>query len=157
MMNDEFRTPGPASGDPVPSFSSQQSAVSSHTIRLRGAWSGTPAGARSHHVRRFGWPTALDPHERVWLVCTSVPGPATVSVNGSAVGGCPPGECPFAADITQLLLPRNELIIEVPAGAPLGEVGLEVRPAGSAPTGTVPCAGDVPTGKSRTVAAPSES
>jgi hypothetical protein len=101
-----------------------------HTIRLRGAWTVTPAGARSRHARRFGWPAALDPRERVWLVCTTLPGPAAISVNGMAVGECPPGEHPFAVEVTSLLLPRNELLIEAPTGAPLGEVGLEVRAAG---------------------------
>jgi hypothetical protein len=53
-----------------------------------------------------------------------------MSVNGMAVGECPPGEHPFAVEVTSLLIPRNELLIEAPTGAPLGEVGLEVRAAG---------------------------
>ena len=100
----------------------------SHTIRLCGAWS----VADSRHTRPFGWPTTLDPHERVWLVCTSVVGPATFTVNGTPVGDLPAGTHPFAADISTLLRPRNELVIDAAPGAPLGEVGLEVRSADSA-------------------------
>jgi hypothetical protein len=99
-----------------------------HAIRLRGAW--TIVDGR--HARAFGWPTTLDPHERVWLVCGSVTGPAVVAVNGTSVGEVPAGVHPFAADISTLLRPRNELVITAAPGAPLGDVGLEVRAADSA-------------------------
>lgn len=100
-----------------------------HAIRLRGAWASTPGG---RHARAFGWPTTLDPHERVWLVITAVAGPARVTVNGTPVGELPAGTHPFAADVTRLLRPRNELVIIARAGARLFEVTLEVRATDSA-------------------------
>jgi hypothetical protein len=133
MMNDESRQPGPESGDLVPSFIIPNSSLILHSIRLRGAWMITPAGDRTRHARRFGWPTTLDPHERVWLVWASPAGPAAVSVNDAPLGTVPAGAGSFAADVTPHLRPRNELVIDAPAGAPVGEVGLEVRRSDSAP------------------------
>lgn len=101
-----------------------------HTIRLRGAWSVTTDGT---HTRPFGWPTALDPGERVWLVCSGWRGPASVAVNDTSVGELPTGVGHLAADITALLRPRNQLAITRDASAPTGEVVLEVRRADSAP------------------------
>lgn len=119
MMNDESKTTDNQRVDPSGSaFINHHSSIIIHTIRLRGAWAVAPDGTRS---RKFGWPTALDPHERVWLVCDALPSPAAVSVNGVAVTP--------EADITPLLAPRNDLVIRIPAGAELGPVALEVRPA----------------------------
>jgi hypothetical protein len=88
-----------------------------HFIRLRGFWTVTPAaGGRVRHARRFGKPTNLGAGETVWLVGD---GPAAW-LNGEPLGGLP-------AEVTGRLLPRNEVVIELPADAPLGEVGLEVR------------------------------
>jgi hypothetical protein len=99
---------------------------STHLIRLRGFWEVTPVGGgRVRHLRRFGRPRALDPGEPVWLVGNSVPGPATVLLNGEPVGTA---AGPFAVEVTGRLRPRNELAIEVPGDGPLGEVGLEIRP-----------------------------
>jgi hypothetical protein len=99
--------------------------MSTHRIRLRGAWEVTPlAGGRARHLRRFGRPRTLDPGETVWVVCEAAPGPAAVLVNGEVVGRGEAG--PFAVEITTRLAPRNELVIET-ADGPLGEVALEVR------------------------------
>lgn len=94
-----------------------------HTIRLRGAWATEPGGA---HVRRFGWPTALDPHERVWLVCPELPAASTVELNGAALEPAP------ATDVSDRLRPRNELRITTLPRAHPGDVRLEVRRADSA-------------------------
>lgn len=97
-----------------------------HTIRLGPPWTVTTADAGARHARKFGRPRTLDADERLWLVCDHVPGPAEVHLNGTLVGAIEGG--PFAADITAHLLPRNEVVFAVPAGA-LGAVALEVRPA----------------------------
>ncbi|MFO0850162.1 MAG: hypothetical protein U0871_16630 [Gemmataceae bacterium] len=90
----------------------------SHFIRLRGFWTVTPAdGGRVRHARRFGKPTNLGAGETVWLVG----GAGTVLLNGEPVGG-------FPVEVTSRLLPRNDVAVELPADAPLSEVGLEVRP-----------------------------
>lgn len=97
-----------------------------HTIRLRGAWTTELDGDRARHLRRFGWPTALDPHERVWLVCPELPVASTVELNGVAIGPA------TATDISPRLLLRNELRITTHPGAQPGDVRLEVRRADSA-------------------------
>lgn len=90
-----------------------------HHIRLGPPWEVSSSGGRATHRRRFGRPRALGPGERVWLVCEAVPGPATGALNGHPLGSA-------EADITDLLLPRNEVVIEATDG-PLGEVRLEIR------------------------------
>ena len=96
-----------------------------HTIRLGPPWQTAPTDSGTRHARKFGWPRPLDATERVWLVCEHVPGPAEVRVNGTVVA--PDANGPFAADITALLQPRNEIVIAGAADAPLGAVALEVR------------------------------
>jgi hypothetical protein len=96
-----------------------------HAIRLRGAWAVTPDGGRYRHARPFGWPAALDPHERVWLVVAGAAPTDAIRVNGSSVA--------HEADITALLRPRNELTLVRDTDAPPSEVTLEVRRADSAP------------------------
>lgn len=96
-----------------------------HRIRLGPPWEVASAAGRTVHRRRFGRPRTLGPGERVWLVCEAVPGPAAVSLNGEPLG---PAAGPFSADVTELLRPRNEVVIDATAG-PLGEVGLEIRGA----------------------------
>lgn len=104
-------------------------ATTAHRIRLRGYWLVSPLGdGRTRHRRSFGRPRVLERDERAWLICDELPGPATVSLNGVAIGSAEPGH-PFAADITDLLHPRNEAAFDVAAApaAPLGEVALEIR------------------------------
>ena len=99
-----------------------------HTIRLGPPWQLTPADGGARHARKFGRPRTLDPDERLWLVCDHVPGAGDVHVNGTLVAS-PDAPGPFAADITPLLLPRNEVVFAVASDGPLGAVALEVRPA----------------------------
>ena len=100
-----------------------------YRIRLRGSWEATPLdGDRVRHARRFGRPRTLDPGETAWLVGEPVPGPAMVSLNGEPLGPVEAGR-PFAFEVTAKLAPRNEVAVELPADAPLGEVALEMRPA----------------------------
>jgi hypothetical protein len=97
-----------------------------HRMRLGPPWQLTTTDASAHHARKFGRPRTLSPTEQLWLVCAHVPGPGAVRVNGELVGTLEaPGA--FAADITALLLPRNEVTFTVASGAPLGAVALEVR------------------------------
>jgi len=103
---------------------------------------------RVRYRRRFGRPTALEPHETVWLVLAAVDPAGDVSLGGQRLGRAGPAE-PAEFEITALLQERNELIVEVdlpllepeaeralrPArcgqpGGLVGEVRLEIR-AGS--------------------------
>ena len=99
-----------------------------HTIRLGPPWEVTATEGGSRHARRFGRPRTLDENERLWLVCEHLPGAAEVVVNGTAVGSVAfPG--PFAADITPLLRPRNEVAFTLASDSAPGAISLEVRSA----------------------------
>ncbi|WP_145240346.1 hypothetical protein [Urbifossiella limnaea] len=101
-----------------------------HVIRLRGAWTVTADGPRFRHARPFGWPAALDPRERVWLV---VVGGGDVALNGvQLVPRSATGE-QFEADITALLRPRNEILLTRDTAAQSLDVTLEVRDTNSVP------------------------
>jgi hypothetical protein len=96
-----------------------------HTIRLGPPWHVSATDAGTRHARKFGAPRTLGANERLWLVCERVPAAFRVTVNGAEVGAGEAG--PFAADITSLLKPRNEVAFAVASGEALGAVALEVR------------------------------
>ncbi len=122
-----------------------------HRIRLRGPWECEPEGrpplrmqipcrwadaglagfaGRVRFRRRFGCPTNLDPGERVWLTFGGVEGSVVVTLNGQSLPALADPAGGFEYEITSLLLPRNELLVDVdgPAtGGIVGEVALEVR------------------------------
>lgn len=102
--------------------------LTTHSFRLGPPWQVTATGGGSRHARKFGRPRALDANERLWLVCDHIPSAAEVFVNGTAVGAADaPG--PFAADITPLLRPRNEVVYALASDSAPGATSLEVRPA----------------------------
>jgi hypothetical protein len=102
------------------------------TIPCRWAAGGLPGfSGQVRFRRRFGYPGQIDPHERVWLTCAGLADAAEVSLNDTLLGR-PAGEgASFAHDITSLLRPRNELVMDVSGqaerGGIWGEVQLEVR------------------------------
>jgi hypothetical protein len=94
-------------------------------------------------TRRFHAPTNLDPDERVWLVCDAVDFRATFHLNGRELGAIAGHRPQPRIDLTDGLVPHNELVIEIelapddpgeppaadaPLGLPggLGEVRLEI-------------------------------
>jgi hypothetical protein len=131
-----------------------------HRIRLRGPWDYEPLAYSSpeQHLlppagrmsvpcrwadgglagfagrvrfrRRFGYPGRIDAHERVWLTFAGADSRAEVVLNGAALGHHE-GEGEFEFDVTDLLRPRNELVVDVEGPAESaglwGEVALEVR------------------------------
>ncbi len=129
-----------------------------HRIRLRGPWECEPlrrddsdgplptprrvtipcrwseAGiveftGRIRFRRRFGYPGNIDADERVWLTCVGLADHADVRLNETLLAERQ--TAPFEFEVTALLKPRNELILEVEgraeAGGVWGEVALEVR------------------------------
>ncbi|MFM8271278.1 MAG: hypothetical protein ACKODX_02990 [Gemmata sp.] len=126
-MTDETKADGgPAPAGFGPSFVLQPPSL--HRIRLGPPWDVAPVAGGARHARKFGRPRALAADERVWLVCAHVPAAGEVRVNAAGVGTLDaPG--PFAADVTPLLRPRNEVLISVASDQPLGPVSLEIRPA----------------------------
>lgn len=127
-----------------------------HRIRLRGPWECEPLtgdalpppcrvtmpcrwresalgeyAGRVRCRRRFGLPRQIDPHERIWLTFAGIDGVADFSLNRQPLDQAVRGPYPLEYEITSLLQPRNELIIEVEAadgdGGLWGEVALEIR------------------------------
>lgn len=80
--------------------------------------------------RHFGYPSRLEPHERLWLTFAGVAGLAEVSVNGQLLGQHEGSSEPFDFEVTNILKDRNELAVDVTGeanGGLWGEVALEVR------------------------------
>src|SRR6516165_6987722 len=66
--------------------------------------------------RRFGVPRQIDDYERVWLTFAGFTGVADISLNGQALGRYRDADCPLGLEVTALLRPRNELLVEVEDG-----------------------------------------
>jgi hypothetical protein len=124
-----------------------------HRLRLLGPWEcEAPAGAEPQRVtmpcrladcglagfsgtvrfrRRFGYPGRIDAEERVWLTFAGVSGAAELRLNGQILGRHAEGAEAFEHEVTALLRPRNELLVDLEAAddrAGLGgEVAMEVR------------------------------
>jgi hypothetical protein len=80
--------------------------------------------------RRFGYPGQLDSSERVWLTCTGVEGTSDWQLNGAQLGHVEDGAPRIEFEVTALLQPRNELVVEVEGpdtGGLWGEVAMEIR------------------------------
>jgi hypothetical protein len=107
--------------------------IETHTIRLRGPWQ-CDVGGRTERVhmpvrretlvaddyrdhlrlrRRFGCPTCLDPHERVWLVIDQPARSGGAVLNGEELGAFQVTNAVTDFDITTLLKDRNELVLEL--------------------------------------------
>src|SRR5262249_13939951 len=101
-----------------------------HRIRLRDPWERQAQAGSVRFRRRFGYPGRIDAEERVWLTFAGITGFAAVELNGTELGRHE-GTDPFELDVTALLRPRNEVIVDVEGaseqGVPWGEVALEVR------------------------------
>src|SRR5438045_3707759 len=86
-----------------------------HRIRLRGPWQSEPLANGVRRRRRFGYPVRIDADERVWLTFHGVTGRVAVALNGQALGSHDGAEA-FAYEVTPLLRPRNELVMDVQGG-----------------------------------------
>ena len=107
-----------------------------HRMRLRPPWEQQRRENELLWRRRFGRPTNLEQHEQVFLVLEAVEVDAEVAVNGTRLGTVRPAGPTARFAITELLEPRNELVLTVvaPSGRqqctdklpPLAEVRLEI-------------------------------
>jgi hypothetical protein len=101
-----------------------------HRIRLRGPWRCEPSDftGRVRYRRRFGYPGRIDAYERVWLTFAGIGGEAEVQLNNHLLGLIAAAS---EFEVTPLLRPRNELVVEIEGtagqGGLWGEVALEVR------------------------------
>jgi hypothetical protein len=71
--------------------------------------------------RFFNYPGRIDPHERVWLTFAGSDYFTTARLNGQVIATNLGPFTPFEAEITSLLRPRNELVVEVDCPAPPGD------------------------------------
>ncbi len=103
----------------------------SHTIRLRDPWQTEPT-ARGHTRlrRRFGWTATLAAGDRVLLAIGAATVEGRVYVNEVALGTFTPDCLPAQFEISRLLRPRNEAVIEI-GGGKVGGVSLEIHTASS--------------------------
>jgi hypothetical protein len=105
--------------------------IETHTIRLRGPWQcdlgGQPTRIRMPAQRRsvvgddyrgllscerkFGCPTCLDPHERVWLVIEMPVRAGRATLNGERIGLFQDSPETAEFEITARLQERNELVL----------------------------------------------
>lgn len=102
-------------------------------MNLPGRWrdGGLPDFAgRVRFMRCFGYPGRIDHDEQVWLTFEGIAGTSQIRLNGQPLGEVVT-VAPAAFEITELLLPRNELVVDVesatPDGGIWGEVALEIR------------------------------
>jgi beta-galactosidase/beta-glucuronidase len=102
---------GPWGYEPVPPASTPLAG----TAKLPAAWQAIVGDFRGQlrFRRRFHQPTNLDPHERVCVVFDGVGGLARVAVNGQVLGTIPAGQGTGEFEITRLLKPNNELLVEI--------------------------------------------
>ena len=126
-----------------------------HPIRLRGPWdlfvpdSGAEAQPRrvtppcdwraalgaefrgtARFRRFFHAPDRLMPHERLWLVVEGANERAAVGLNGAALGEFAGAATTWEHAVTERIVPRNELTLDVVAPTSVGALGavrLEVR------------------------------
>ena len=102
-----------------------------HSIRLREPWQREPLeeGAGVRFRRRFGYPTGLEPHERVFLVLEPVYRLAKLVLNGNPVAGLTDRNAALEWDVTDRLEERNEIAADIEFG-PSSPVGFESRDVG---------------------------
>lgn len=85
-------------------------------IRLPADW-GDILGAgflgRVRFGRAFNQPSGLSPAERVWLVVAGADATATVELNGRHIGNVPGYALGLRRDVTELLRPHNQLVVDV--------------------------------------------
>jgi hypothetical protein len=113
--------------------------IETHTIHLRGPWQcGTGGRLTRVHMpvqrrlvvaddyngrlpchRRFGCPTCLDPHERVWLVIEMPARSGEATLNGEILGQFQNTRNPTEFEITQRLHERNELVLDFDFARPV--------------------------------------
>ena len=129
--------------------------IETHAIRLRGPWEceANDGSPRRVHMpaalaaiadfkcesrlvcrRRFGCPTCLDPHERVWLVIERPALSGEANLNNEPIGRIDLTKHIIEFDITYRLRERNELVLDFEIATPrstdellFADVRLEIR------------------------------
>jgi hypothetical protein len=90
-----------------------------HSIRLRHPWVEiSTTGELPKYRRRFNKPTGLDEWERVTLEIDRITHAGSVVLNGKPLGEFEPNGF-FTAEITAMLQPANELIVDLATAEPV--------------------------------------
>ncbi len=108
-------SPAGACGELSRAGEGERQATDSGRVKLPADWQSL-FGARRGTVRftrRFGLPTNLESHERVFVAFDGIGGVARVSVNGSHVGIIENSNSTVRFDVTALLNPSNTLMVEL--------------------------------------------
>ena len=88
---------------------------------------------RVAYTRQFNRPTGLD-GARVWLAIEGTQPLASLALNGHSLGGAAGVELPAVFDVTEMLQPHNEIILEVERlQTPSGSAGETSALAATAP------------------------
>ena len=94
----------------------EQSALADGKLNMPSDWGSTLGEAfrgRVRYTRRFGCPTALEPHESVYLVLEAVDARGELELNGVSLGSIAWATGPVRLEVTPLLRERNELTVMV--------------------------------------------
>jgi beta-galactosidase/beta-glucuronidase len=104
------------SGDAAESTSSDDSPLLADSrIRMPASWQsafGNVSGTIRFR-RRFQRPTNLDENERVHIAFDGIGGEASIAVNDQPIGSLSDTAETSSFDVTELLLPSNELSVEL--------------------------------------------
>lgn len=129
-----LRLRGPWECEPLERFGSQSPLPPPCRVTMPARWQQTVIGPFAGRVRcrrRFGIPARIDAHERAWLVFEGVDKKADVWLNGVLLGRHEGAAEPFDFEVTSLLKPRNEMVVEIASstegGGLWGDVALEMR------------------------------
>lgn len=133
MYPHRIRLRGPWVCEPLARAHNGEPLPTSFQVTMPCRWSDSRLGDFAGTVRfrrRFGFPGRLDPHEHVWLTFAGLTGVAEFHLNNRPVGHWAGETGSVEFEITDILQPRNELVVEITAagdGGFWGEVALEVR------------------------------
>lgn len=86
---------------------------------------------RVRFVRQFGYPSRIEPHERLWLTFGGIEGDVEILLNEQLLGKQQSGNSGLEFEVTAILQKRNRLTVNIDCasdqGGIWGEVALEVR------------------------------
>jgi len=95
-----------------------------------------PFHGRVRFSRHFHWPAGLDYFERLWLRFLGVDYFARVWLNGQFLGEHTGAFDPFEFDVSRLVAPRNELIVDVDLPAEENDRPSLLRASSACPPGS---------------------
>src|SRR5262245_2345393 len=129
-----MRLRGPWECEPVARFDTTFPLPPPCRVTMPARWHQSGLGPFAGRVRcrrRFGSPSRIAAHERAWLVFEGADDCAAVWLNGAFLGRREKAREPFDFEITSLLKPRNELLVEIESraetGGLWGDVALEIQ------------------------------